>query len=309
MNKNPKISVIVPVYNVEKYLQRCIDSILAQTFTDFEVLLIDDGSKDKSGEICDEYAVKDKRIRVFHKENGGVSSARNIGLEHCIGEYICFCDADDWVDISWLKGFTSKFPSDLIVQGYKCKLFKFDKWENRQLPNICLPVNSALKCLFEHENMGYLWCRCFRAALIKTYNVRFNEFFILGEDYDFILSFCVHVKEIVLSEVYAYNYYEPNCCSKYKKESILQSLHCVISKLQKLQLIFSKDMANPIVQEEVMHLQSSLFRVVIHRKEIVSIYLSAYQKYKKNSHYSPSTIKEFIKDSCIFLMAIWRKIV
>ena len=92
---NPKISVIVPVYNVEMFLRRCIDSILAQTFTDFELLLIDDGSKDKSGEICDEYATKDVRIRVFHKQNGGVSSARNVGLNHAIGEYICFCDADD----------------------------------------------------------------------------------------------------------------------------------------------------------------------------------------------------------------------
>lgn len=77
---NPKISVIVPVYNVEKYLSRCIDSILAQTFTDFELLLIDDGSNDNSGNICDDYVKKDNRIRVFHKENGGVSSARNLGL-------------------------------------------------------------------------------------------------------------------------------------------------------------------------------------------------------------------------------------
>lgn len=76
---NPKVSVIVPVYNVEKLLQRCIDSILAQTFTDFELLLIDDGSKDKSGVICDEYAEKDARIRVFHKQNGGVSFIRNFG--------------------------------------------------------------------------------------------------------------------------------------------------------------------------------------------------------------------------------------
>ena len=78
-NNNPKISVIVPVYNAERYLHRCIDSILAQTFTDFEVLLIDDGSKDKSGEICDEYAKKDIRVKVFHKENGGGSSARQYG--------------------------------------------------------------------------------------------------------------------------------------------------------------------------------------------------------------------------------------
>lgn len=94
-NKNPKISVIVPVYNVEKYLRRCIDSILAQTFTDFELLLIDDGSKDSSGEICDEYARNDERVRVFHKENGGVSSARNLGLDNAKGEWVSFVDADD----------------------------------------------------------------------------------------------------------------------------------------------------------------------------------------------------------------------
>ena len=83
----PQISVIVPVYNTEKYLHRCIDSILSQTFTDFEVLLIDDGSTDSSGEICDEYAAKDSRVRVFHKENGGVSSERNMGLDNAYGEY------------------------------------------------------------------------------------------------------------------------------------------------------------------------------------------------------------------------------
>lgn len=94
----PIISVIVPVYNAEKYLHRCIDSILAQTFTNFEVLLVNDGSKDNSGKICDEYAVKDQRIRVFHKENGGVSSARNLGLDNARGEWITFVDSDDWIE-------------------------------------------------------------------------------------------------------------------------------------------------------------------------------------------------------------------
>ena len=93
----PQISVIVPVYNSEQYLHRCIDSILAQTFTDFELLLIDDGSTDKSGVICDEYVLKDKRVRVFHKENGGVSSARNVGLDHARGKYIGWVDSDDYI--------------------------------------------------------------------------------------------------------------------------------------------------------------------------------------------------------------------
>ena len=104
-NYNPKLSVIVPVYKVEKYLVRCIDSILAQTFVDFELLLIDDGSPDKSGDICDEYACKDTRIRVFHKENGGVSSARNLGLENVRGNILTFIDADDWIDVDLRMAF------------------------------------------------------------------------------------------------------------------------------------------------------------------------------------------------------------
>lgn len=91
---NPKLSVIVPVYKAEKYLHRCVESILTQTFTDFEILLIDDGSPDRSGEICDEYAKKDSRIKVFHKLNGGASDARNVGLDNAQGEYVCFVDSD-----------------------------------------------------------------------------------------------------------------------------------------------------------------------------------------------------------------------
>ena len=99
------VSIIVPVYNTEKFLHRCIDSILAQTYTDFELLLIDDGSKDSSGAICDEYAVKDARVRVFHKENGGVSSARNLGLDNAKGEWITFVDSDGCRFGGWEYGY------------------------------------------------------------------------------------------------------------------------------------------------------------------------------------------------------------
>lgn len=108
----PKISVIVPVYNSEQHLPRCIDSILGQTFTDFELLLIDDGSKDNSDRICDEYAVKDSRVRVFHKENGGVSSARNLGLDNAQGEWIIFIDSDDWISESMLHDMHGKATSE-----------------------------------------------------------------------------------------------------------------------------------------------------------------------------------------------------
>lgn len=94
----PKISIIVPIYNVEDYLPRCIDSILAQTFSDFELILVDDGSPDNCGEICDEYAKKDDRIVVIHKENGGLADARNAGIAVAKGEYFGFIDSDDWID-------------------------------------------------------------------------------------------------------------------------------------------------------------------------------------------------------------------
>ena len=105
-NIKDMVSVIIPVYNAEKYLHRCIDSILAQTYTDFELLLINDGSNDGSGMICDAYAAKDSRVRVFHKENGGVSSARNIGIDNAAGVYISFVDADDELLLNALEKMT-----------------------------------------------------------------------------------------------------------------------------------------------------------------------------------------------------------
>lgn len=116
------ISIIVPVHKVEKYLRRCVDSILAQTYQNIEVLLIDDGSPDSSGTICDEYAQKDARVRVFHKENGGVSSARNLGLKEAKGEYIGFVDADDYILHEMYENMIAIIKenhADIAICGYK----------------------------------------------------------------------------------------------------------------------------------------------------------------------------------------------
>lgn len=115
---NPIISIIVPVYNGDKYLSRCVDSILNQTFHDWELLLVDDGSTDKSGEICDEYATKDDRIRGLHKSNGGVSSARNYGIRHSCGKWLTFIDIDDYVQDSFLEILIKEANSvDMVVSG------------------------------------------------------------------------------------------------------------------------------------------------------------------------------------------------
>ncbi len=113
----PLISVIVPVYGVEKYIDKCLESIILQTYENLEIILVDDGSKDRSGEICEEYAKKDKRIKVFHKTNGGLSDARNYGIEHSHGTYLAFIDSDDYIDIDYIE-----FLYNLIKDGYKMAL-------------------------------------------------------------------------------------------------------------------------------------------------------------------------------------------
>ena len=120
-NRVPKVSIIVPVYKVEKYLRKCIDSIINQTLKDIEIILVDDGSPDNCGKICDEYAAKDTRIKVIHKENGGLSSARNAGMEVAEGEYIGFVDSDDWIESDmymtlWQKA--KDINADLVNSDY-----------------------------------------------------------------------------------------------------------------------------------------------------------------------------------------------
>lgn len=118
---NPKISIIVPIYNVEKYLQKCVDSILCQTYKNLEIILVNDGSPDNCPAICDEYAKKDKRIKVIHKQNGGVSSARNAGLDVATGKYVQFVDSDDWVEPEYSKTMINLIEEnncDLGICGY-----------------------------------------------------------------------------------------------------------------------------------------------------------------------------------------------
>ena len=164
------ISVIVPVYNVEKYLHRCVDSILAQTFADFELLLVNDGSKDKSGAICDEYAAKDSRVRVFHKENGGVSSARNLGFDNAIGEWITFVDSDDYILNDGLEKLVSSINNDvdIVVGDY----FKDVRYERAEFVNAVLRNNITWS----------LWGKLFKRTVLNASSFDTPRYYNIGED-------------------------------------------------------------------------------------------------------------------------------
>ena len=185
------ISIIVPVYNSEQTLQQCIESILWQTYKNIELLLIDDGSTDRSSEICDEYARKDSRVRVFHKENGGVSSARNVGLENARGSWITFCDSDDRVSNEWLANMLqSDAECDLVVQGFSTPM----EYEplNSEINHFCVysgPIKDGLILLLQRHILGYLWVKLFKSSIIRNHHIKFDKNIFLQEDELFILSY------------------------------------------------------------------------------------------------------------------------
>lgn len=171
---SPKVSIIVPVYKAEKYLHRCLDSIIAQTFKDWELLLVDDGSPDNSGKLCDEYAQKDNRIKVFHKENGGVSSARQMGLDNATGEYTIHADPDDWVEPTMLEELYSKAiedNADIVI----CDSFNeySNKQEYAKQNIICCESNSILRQIILGTMSGAVWNKLIKRSVITNNNIKF----------------------------------------------------------------------------------------------------------------------------------------
>lgn len=190
MNENQLISIIIPVYNVEKYLKECLDSVTNQTYKNLEIILIDDGSTDSSGEICDEFIKKDNRIRVIHKQNGGLSSARNAGLDIMQGEYLAFVDSDDIIDESYIQtlfDMIQKYNTKISMIGF-CKfknIKELDEYKNQNSnsKDFVLSSHDIFKLSFLPYNafMTTAWTNLYNKEIFK--NLRFREG-ILFEDTD-----------------------------------------------------------------------------------------------------------------------------
>lgn len=215
----PQISVIVPVYNVEKYLVQCIESILNQTYKDFELLLIDDGSEDHSGNICDYYSTIDCRVKVFHKKNGGVSSARNMGIKYARGEWVCFVDSDDWIDKDAFGYIAEQWEeTDFLQFGYR--RVDVDVFEYSFLPNEILRFSNQAYCtqkIYHSAICGYL----LKLSIIKEHKINFPTHIKYGEDQDFILKVLMCSSEIVVLDRHFYNYRDRKNSAMHAPNSML----------------------------------------------------------------------------------------
>lgn len=201
---NPLISVIVPVYNVEQYLPSCLDSILGSTYTNWECLLVDDGSTDRSGIICDRYAASDARFRVFHKENGGVSSARNKALENMNGEWLMFLDSDDEITASAMQNLLTaamNSGSDMSMGNYVSVRSKGDDIHSNTYPTPrTMSLEDVLTLFFVYPRgrfQGYLANRIMKASVVRDNHLRFREDIYYKEDGLFLVQYLLYSKKDV----------------------------------------------------------------------------------------------------------------
>lgn len=240
----PLISVIVPVYKSEKYLERCIDSILSQSYSNLEVLLIDDGSPDNCPAICDKFAELDNRVKVFHKSNGGASSARNVGIENATGDYICFVDSDDFITVNSIYSLWEGITENKCqyVEGI-CNILgrskvkkiiptkKIISWEKnpKDLLHYLTQIGSYSPC-----------SKIYDAKIIRDNNLRFDENLKCSEDTLFIRQYLLYCSSMVLipSVVYIQNTHNveslskkfyPDFCHYYVKK--MEALECLVNSL------------------------------------------------------------------------------
>lgn len=249
--KLPLVSVIVPVYNTEKYLSRCIDSIIRQTYSDLEVLLINDGSSDKSGTICREYADIDNRIKVINQSNQGVSKARNRGLEVASGEFVCFVDSDDWIDDTHIEGLVVSIAgNDCICEGYirgntqsileakRVDLFKID--------------GNELAVFFVNGYVHPCWNKLFKKSIIEDNNIRFPTDISISEDSLFCLKYLSCSRMLALSERATYHYWADNAVSTLSKKVYPNALDIYGKVYREIENLLSRGECQNDIAENIL---------------------------------------------------------
>lgn len=245
------VSVIVPVYNVEKYISQCLESLLRQTYKNIEVIMVDDGSKDSSGKICDEYAKKYENFHVVHKKNAGLGMARNTGLEHIQGEYVAFLDSDDYLEESYIETLYKnllQFHVDMCKGGFKRvensgAVVSTRKYENKLFKGDCAKLELLPRMIgsspSHHDSVEMCVCGAiYKTALIKEHDLKFvSERELISEDLVFNIDYMQHADGACTIEAVGYNYRInlKSLSTSYRSDRFEASKHFYLEMKKKLQ--------------------------------------------------------------------------
>ncbi len=261
-----EISVIVPIHNIEPYLPRCIESILGQSFTNFELILVDNGSPDNCPEICDRYASSDNRIKVIHKENGGLQSARKAGLKLAKAKYVAYVDGDDWVDVFYLDTLykmAKANDSDLVVAGHyrefdgKIETIKplfTGNFNESDIKSSILP-NAIYNGRFcEHNISTYVWNKLFKRELLVQYLFDIPNEVIMGEDAAITYTYLTLCKHITICDIPIYYY-------RQRPDSIVKSIEDPEMEYRRLSLllVFLRNKLSPYLSKENLEAQLTYY--------------------------------------------------
>lgn len=221
----PKVSITVPVYNVEQGLTRCLESLINQTLKEIEIIVVDDGSTDNSGQICDEYARKDSRIKVIHKPNGGLASARQVALELVRGEYYTVCDSDDWVEPDMYKDMYNRAieeGADMVLSDHYVN-YPNGRELISQPYNYTYQDEYVLDIMF-HKAPAQTWSKLFRLDMLKSRNIGYVQGINLGEDALFLLKVLQQPLKIVSVDRCYYHYHRDMNSSSYTNNITLKGV-------------------------------------------------------------------------------------
>jgi len=238
------VSIIVPIYGVEEYLSVCIKSLIVQTYKNIEIILVDDGSKDMSSKICDDFAVKDKRIVVIHKENGGLVSARKSGLKVAKGKYIAFVDGDDWVSIDYINNLYTaalKYDAELVVSGHIREFFgktltilpriESGHYNEEEIVNKILPIAIYNNNFFQHGISTYVWNKLFLKDKLNPFLEKINNNIVMGEDAALTYTYLFETKSLAIITATDYFY-------RQRPNSIVKSVPKIEKEYLQLSLLF-----------------------------------------------------------------------
>lgn len=259
----PLISVIVPIYLIDKYLGICIESIIKQTYSNLEIILVDDGSPDRCPEICDLYASKDDRIKVIHKENGGLVSARKAGLLASTGEYISYVDGDDWIGPGYYQSLYSLLAdcdADIVIAGFSRDLFLKSQpiinsvpqgiYEDDALHNLFrkMILNGDF---FRHGITTYVWNKLFKRALLMKYQLKVDDRITIGEDAAVVYPLLLECNRVCITDNCAYHY-------RQREDSMLKRTGDFKAESIKLKILHDYLLSSVVKYDNDLHLMDQV---------------------------------------------------